>query len=192
MRKCLVVPLSLLASYAFSLVLGEPVQARSNDVYTLEFRSRANQDFGHNFVILRHTRGNRLVHKHMAGFDAVSHDSFLAKVVGAPGRVFIERRDLTAPVLKRYRVRVSGSDYRRALRTVNALRRNPPVFSYVYSNCNTFIGDVARSANLETPLWDMQFADDYVNGLKIMNAGRHRPLRVAYKHRRAYKVRRTV
>ena len=77
---------------------------------------------------------------------------------------------LKLPIASRYRVSLTGEQYRKLLIAVKEVKASSPVWNAVLNNCNHFIGQLAMAIGLKVPT-SFQIATAFVPALKDLNEG---------------------
>lgn len=146
--------------------------------YEVSFRSRDSDWFGHNYVVVRRFQGGRIVESRLVGFGPAPEASDLDALVGTAGWVGAEATDKRSPATRDLTVRVGRKQYEEVLRTIAAYKRRTPDFELLGTNCNTFVGAVARAAGIAAPDDEAVLPEAYIDAMRELNAS-PRGVRVA-------------
>lgn len=138
--------------------------------YELSFRSRDSDWFGHNYVVVRRIEAGRIVESRLVGFGPDPKASDLEALVGTAGWVGAEPGDKHSPATRDYTVRIGRKEYDSVVRTISALKRDTPDFELLGTNCNTFVGAVARAASIATPANEAMLPEVYIDTMRELNA----------------------
>ncbi|MGE5157253.1 MAG: hypothetical protein ACM3OF_03805 [Gemmatimonas sp.] len=139
--------------------------------YYVDFRARTAASWGHAFVWYGKT-SERAVE--VAGLTPAGDT--LAYMIGyvtwVPSETGASYGDLDPEYLTAsYRVYLSERDAKKVFAYIKQLQANSPVWNAEFSNCTSFIGDIASYMGLKTPVrWTRP--EEYVKRLKEMNGGR--------------------
>ncbi len=137
----------------------------------VDFRARTAASWGHAFVWYGKT-SERAVE--VAGLTPAGDT--LAYMIGyvtwVPSETGASYGDLDPEYLTAsYRVYLSERDAKKVFAYIKQLQANSPVWNAEFSNCTSFIGDIASYMGLKTPVrWTRP--EEYVKRLKEMNGGR--------------------
>jgi hypothetical protein len=148
----------------------KPGSGSAKGPYYVDFRARTAASWGHAFVWFGKTSEREV---EVAGLppagDTVAY--VLGHVTWVPSETGASYGDLDPQYLTaHYRVYLNEPDAKRVFAYIKKLQASSPVWNAETANCTSFIGSIASFMGLKVPLrW--QRPEDYVNGLKTMNAG---------------------
>jgi hypothetical protein len=150
-------------------ILAVPVQARS---FYVEFRARDDGTFGHSYVALGAAGSEGTQQTAVVGFMPKSVDDDRWSKFGIPvtGMVGVTKSDLLRRPVVRFRVGVDRATYFRLLIRIRSLRYSWTTYELVARNCNNFLGEIAGSAGLSTPIVAAQYPVHYVAELRWLNS----------------------
>jgi len=86
------------------------------------------------------------------------------------GTVGVVRLDFTRRPAARFRIGVSKAEYYRVVREIYHLRKTWTTYELLVQNCNNFVGQIAASIGLRTPMITAQFPVRYVTELRALNS----------------------
>ncbi len=139
--------------------------------YYVDFRARTAASWGHAFVWYGKT-SERAVE--VAGLTPAGDtlEYMLGYLTWVPSETGASYGDLDPEYLTAsYRVYLNEADAKRVFAYIKQLQASSPVWNAEFSNCTSFIGDIAHFMGLKTPVrWTRP--EDYVNDLKELNGGR--------------------
>ena len=139
--------------------------------YFVDFRARPGGVLGHTFIVYgRIDDGGRILESRSAGLyprDDYAHSPLLPLLV-VPGHVSLKREDPRKGLGNIYRRRLSAAQFARLQATVRRIRKQRPRWNFVFQNCNSFVGRVAREIGLRTPP-TLDLPDNFVRGLYLLN-----------------------
>lgn len=142
--------------------------------FYLEFRAQHEVGwFGHSYVTLGTIdvsgEGHQTV---IAGFLPRSADDDYWSKFGfsVRGLVGVTRSDLLRRPDTRFRIALSKAAYFRVVNEIRGLRRTWTHYELVVRNCNNFVGEIAGSVGLRTPLITAQYPGSYVAELRALNS----------------------
>jgi hypothetical protein len=142
--------------------------------FYLEFRARADDGgFGHSYVVLGTVEATGEVRETVvAGFMSKGADDDYWDQFGIPvtGTVGVVRLDFTRRPAARFRIVVSKVEYYRVVREIYRLRKTWTTYELLLQNCNNFVGQIAASVGLRTPLVTAQYPVRYVTELRALNS----------------------
>jgi hypothetical protein len=148
----------------------KPGSGSAKGPYYVDFRARTAASWGHAFVWFGKTSEREV---EVAGLtpagDTLAY--VLGHVTWVPSETGASYGDLDPQYLTaHYRVYLNEPDAKRVFAYIKKLQASSPVWNAETANCTSFIGSIASFMGLKVPLrW--QRPEDYVNGLKTMNAG---------------------
>ena len=144
--------------------------------FYLEFRARNHiGGLGHSYVTLGTIDASGKGHQNVVvGFMPKSADDDYWSDFGLPvtGWVGLTLSDLLRRPDARFRVALSKETYSRVVGEIRSARRVWTRYELVVRNCNNFVGEIASSAGLRTPLITAQLPVDYVAELRTLNSHR--------------------
>jgi hypothetical protein len=154
------------------------------DGYYIEFRVAQIGAYGHSYVVYG-TSGGRAKYADlhpMGGYAVMA----LGHVLPVPANSEWDPDVLKLPVAARYRRSLSAQQYHELLGAIRLAKTKHRYWNAVTSNCNHFVGDVARSIGMRIP-GAFQVSYSFVPALRTLNEpprGRHHE-RAAYRPSRA-------
>jgi len=141
--------------------------------FYVEFRARDDSAFGHSYVTLGiiDTSG-QLRETVVAGFMPKTADDDRWSKFGIPvtGSVGVSRSDFVRRPNARFRVTINRVTYFRLVHKVRALRNAWTTYELLLRNCNNFLGEIASSVGLRTPIVTAQYSVHYVTDLRALNS----------------------
>ena len=144
--------------------------------FYLEFRARNEvAGFGHSYVTLGAIDASNQGHQtFVAGFVPRSADDDYWSKFGLPvtGLIGVTRSDLLRQPDARFRILINKATYLRVIATIRELGHTWTGYELVLHNCNSFVGEVARSVGLQAPLITAQYPVHYVAELRSLNSHR--------------------
>ena len=151
-------------------IIAATAEARS---FYVEFRARDDGAFGHSYVTLGSidTIG-QLQETVVVGFMPKGAEDDRWSKFGIPvtGSVGTSRSDFVRRPNARFRVAIGRVTYFRIVDKVHALRNAWTTYDLLVRNCNNFLGEIASSAGLRTPMITAQFPVHYVADLRALNS----------------------
>src|SRR5262245_772715 len=142
--------------------------------FYLEFRARNEAGgFGHSYVVLGTIDASGQGHQTVVvGFMPRSADDDYWSKFGLPvtGLLGVTRSDLLRRPDARFRIALNKLTYFRVVREIRGLRKTWTHYELVVHNCNSFVGEVAGSVGLRTPLITAQYPVSYVADLRALNS----------------------
>jgi hypothetical protein len=149
------------------------VTAADARLFYVEFRARDDSAFGHSYVTLGtiDTGGQRR-ETVVAGFMPKTADDDRWSKFGIPvtGSVGVSRSDFVRRPNARFRVTINRVTYFRLVHKVRALRNAWTTYELLLRNCNNFLGEIASSVGLRTPIVTAQYSVHYVTDLRALNS----------------------
>ena len=143
-------------------------------VFYMEFRAREEAGgYGHSYVTLGEIDASGGTRQTIvAGFLPAGVDSDRWSKVGLPvaGTVGVTRSDIAGQHHARFRVPISRVQYFRVMQYIRHLRRTWTRYELLLRNCNGFVGQIAGSVGLRTPMLTAQYPIRYVAELRSLNA----------------------
>jgi hypothetical protein len=142
----------------------KPVATASG--YYIEFRAGSIGTYGHSYVVYGANGGkpNYADLHPMGGYAGMA----AGHVVPVPANAVWNPDVLKLPISSRYRVALTGDQYRKLLVAVKQVKASSPVWNAVLNNCNHFIGQLAMAVGLKVPT-SFQIATSFVPALKQLN-----------------------
>jgi hypothetical protein len=154
-------------------LMAAPADATS---FYLEFRARDDVGgFGHSYVMLGAIDASNREHRTLiAGFVPRSADDDYWSKFGLPvtGLIGVTRSDFVRPPNARFRILINKATYLRVIATIHSLGHTWTGYELVVHNCNSFVGEIARSVGLRAPLITVQYPVQYVAELRALNSYR--------------------
>jgi hypothetical protein len=134
--------------------------------YYIEFRAGTIGTYGHSYVVYGAAGGkpNYADLHPMGGYAGMA----AGHLVPVPANKVWNPEVLQLPIASRYRVALTGEQYRKLLIAVKEVKANSPVWNAVAYNCNHFIGQLAMAVGLKVPT-SFQIATSFVPALKELN-----------------------
>jgi hypothetical protein len=145
--------------------------------YFIEFRSRRALSYGHSFVVFgRRDSKGRVLEQEVAGLAPKSDDPnvyMAAHLVPVESSVGWTDGDLEKEYMSAFwRVPLNEPEYRRVVAKIRDLQASRPVWHAVIYNCNSFVGDIARSMGYKAP-FHLLAPRQYIDQLRRMNGGKN-------------------
>lgn len=143
--------------------LGRPaVDARADDDddvarpgdFVVEFRARTGPDIvGHTFIAYGRVAEDYTIADEMAAglYPKDNIGGFVFGITGTESTTMPVALDEMIPPSIVYRHRLTAEEYARLLAAIEAARADPPDWSWVGYNCNSFVADMARVVDLKVP-----------------------------------------
>ena len=134
--------------------------------YYIEFRAGSIGTYGHSYVVYGANGGKPSyadLHP-MGGYAGMA----AGHLVPVPANTVWNPDVLKLPIASRYRVSLTGEQYRKLLIAVKQVKASSPVWNAVLNNCNHFIGQLAMAVGLKVPT-SFQIATSFVPALKQLN-----------------------
>jgi hypothetical protein len=142
--------------------------------FYLEFRARDEVGgFGHSYVTLGTIDASGQVRQTVVvGFMPKSADDDYWSKFGLPvaGIVGVTRSDLLRRPDARFRIALNKATYFRVVSEIRRFRKIWTHYGLVVHNCNSFVGEIASSVGLRTPLIAAQYPVSYVAELRALNS----------------------
>ena len=135
------------AAAAPSAPAPKPVATASG--YYIEFRAGSIGTYGHSYVVYGANGGkpNYADLHPMGGYAGMA----AGHLVPVPANAVWNPDVLKLPIASRYRVALTGEQYRKLLVAVKQVKASSPVWNAVLNNCNHFIGQLAMAVGLKVP-----------------------------------------
>lgn len=144
--------------------------------YFVEFRSRTAASYGHSFLLHGKLGAPGKFAKfdvaglHPKGYDPETY--MQGHVVPVPAETGASWGDLDEQYLTaRYCVVLTEAEYRRTAAYIRRLQATTKEWHAPTTNCNSFIGDVARHMGLLAPLTPILLPEHYVGMIRDLNGG---------------------
>ena len=136
--------------------------------YYIEFRAGSIGTYGHSYVVYGVNGGkpNYADLHPMGGYAGMA----AGHLVPVPANAVWNPEVLKLPISSRYRVSLTGDQYRKLLIAVKDVKASSPVWNAVLNNCNHFIGQLAMAVGLKVPT-SFQIATAFVPALRELNEG---------------------
>jgi hypothetical protein len=146
--------------------------------YFIEFRARQALSYGHTFVV--HGRvGAKLTNANVVGLHPFTESSvpwMIGHLVFVPSETGASDGDIEDQyIIAKYRILLSEPEYRKLTAFMKDLKTNSPMWHAVLYNCNSFVGDIAKSMGLKAPSSNLLMPKEYITELKQINVGGPRP-----------------
>lgn len=121
--------------------------------YVIEFRARTGPDIiGHSYIVFgRVGPDGTIVDSTQAGLYPSDVAGFAFGIAGTQATTEPVALDNAIPPSIVYRHRLTAAQYERLSAAIAEARANPPTWSWLGYNCNTFVADMAHEAGLQTP-----------------------------------------
>lgn len=143
--------------------------------FFIEFRSRYALSYGHTYVIFgRMGKTGNIIEREVAGLHPASN-SAVPYILGHYIPVPAETGESDGDLDDRYRsaswrVTLNEQEYREVVAYIRKLQASTHFWQATVSNCNAFVGKIARSMGYKTPgIWLRP--QQYVVKLREMNGG---------------------
>jgi len=143
---------------------------REDSRYFVDFHARGKPSFpGHVFIVYGqlNARGG-IVEAQVVGFVPDSDRYATAYFIPVPGLIGQQRADLREPSTVIYRRHLTAAEFHQLTAKVRQIRAIHPLWHLIFSNCNDFIGTIARTIGLRRPL-SLLLPSDYVSLLRKLN-----------------------
>jgi len=151
-------------------VIAASAEARS---FYVEFRARNDGAFGHSYVALGTVDANGERRETVVvGFmpKSAADDRWSKAGIPVTGSVGVSRSDFVRRPNVRFRVAINRVTYFRLVNEVRDLRNSWTTYELLVRNCNNFLGEIASSAGLRTPIVTAQYPVHYVADLQALNS----------------------
>jgi hypothetical protein len=143
---------------------------RDNWRYFVDFHARGKPSFpGHVFIVYGelNARG-RIAEAQVVGFTPNADRYATAHFIPVPGLIGQQRADLTERSTVVYRRHLNATEFHQLIASVRQIRATHPSWHLIFSNCNDFVGTVAKSIGLRRPP-SLLLPSDYVSLLRKLN-----------------------
>jgi hypothetical protein len=140
--------------------------------YFVDFHARGRPSFpGHVFIIYGelNARGG-IVEAQVVGFTPDADRYSTAYFIPVSGLLGRRRVDLTEPSTVIYRRHLTAAEFHQMIAKVRQLRAAQPLWHLIFSNCNDFVGEIAKSIGLHRPP-SLLLPSVYVSVLRDLNSG---------------------
>lgn len=121
--------------------------------YIVEFRARTGPDIiGHSYIVFgRLGPDGAIIDSTQAGLYPSDVAGFAFGIAGTQATTEPVALDNAIPPSIVYRHQLTAAQYDRLSAAIAEARADPPTWSWLGYNCNTFVADMAREAGLQTP-----------------------------------------
>jgi hypothetical protein len=138
--------------------------------YFVDFHARSRPSLtGHNFIVYgRLNAHRRIVEAQVVGFTPDSDRYWAAYFIPVPGLLGRERADFTEPSTVIYRRHLTAAEFYQLNAKVRQVRETEPSWHLIFSNCNDFVGEIAKSIGLLRPP-SLMMPSIYVSLLRALN-----------------------
>jgi hypothetical protein len=143
---------------------------REDSRYFVDFHARGKPSFpGHVFIVYGqlNARGG-IVEAQVAGFTPDAGRYSTAYFIPVPGLIGQQREDLTEPSTVIYRRHLTAAEFHQLIAKVRQIRAIHPLWHLIFSNCNDFVGTIAKTIGLHRPP-SLLLPSDYVSLLRTLN-----------------------
>jgi hypothetical protein len=142
--------------------------------FYVEFRARDEAgELGHSYVTLGTIDASGAMRQTtVVGFLPKGAEDDHWSKFGLPvaGVVGVAQSDLSKRPHARFRVTISRAQYLNILREIRNLRSSWTTYELLMRNCNNFVGAIAASVGLRTPMVTVQYPVRYVTDLRTLNS----------------------
>jgi hypothetical protein len=145
------------------------------DRYFIEFRSRYALSYGHTYVVFgRMNKAGAAINPEVAGLAPASPDAapyILGHFVPVPATTGATDGDLEEEYRSAsWRVILTKAEYDKTVAYIHELQEKSKFWQATVSNCNAWVGEIARSMGYQTPsIWLRP--QQFVTELREMNVG---------------------
>jgi hypothetical protein len=143
---------------------------RESAHYFVDFHARGRPSFpGHVFIVYGelNARGG-IVEAQVVGFTPDADRYSIAYFIPVPGLIGRQKADLTEPSTVIYRRHLTAAEFHQLIVKVRQIRAAQPLWHLIFSNCNDFVGEIAKSIGLHKPP-SLLLPSDYVSLLRVLN-----------------------
>jgi hypothetical protein len=145
--------------------------------YYIDFRARSALTYGHSFVMFgRLDAKGRQLSREVAGLHPASDNPqvyMLGHLIWVPSDTGPSDGDLEDEYMTaQHRVFLTKDQYDRVVAYIRNLQRSSPMWHAVMYNCSSFVGSIAGFMGFSSP-GHLEFPENFVNGIKSLNAGRN-------------------
>jgi hypothetical protein len=121
--------------------------------YFVDFHARNRPSpTGHDFIVYgRLNAHGRIVEAQVVGFSPDTDKYRAAYFIPMPGLLGRERADFTVPSTVIYRRHLTAAEFHQLNGKVRQVRAAQPSWHLIFSNCNYFVGEMAKSIGLHKP-----------------------------------------
>jgi hypothetical protein len=121
--------------------------------YFVDFHARDRPTpTGHNFIVYgRLNSHGKIIQAQVVGFAPDTDRYTLASFIPAPGLLGRERADFTEPSTVIYRRHLTTVEFHQLNDKVRQIRAARPTWHLIFSNCNNFVGEIAKAIGLFRP-----------------------------------------
>jgi hypothetical protein len=157
-----------------SIEVGSQAFRKQTKPYFIEFRSRAAQSYGHTFAVYGRV-GQKITADQVVGLHPFTESPIpwmAGHLILVPSETGASDGDTEEQyITARYRILLSGQDYRRLVTHMKHMQASSPVWHAVLYNCNAFVADIAKYMGLKTPSSTLLMPKDFITQLRELNAG---------------------
>jgi hypothetical protein len=143
---------------------------RDGTRYFVDFHARGTPTFpGHVFIVYGQLNAHGgIAEAKVVGF--APDTGRYSRIYFIPVRGFIgrQRSDITEPSTVIYRRHLTAAEFHQLIAKVRQVRATQPLWHLIFSNCNDFVGEIARSIGLHRPP-SLLLPSDYVSLLRALN-----------------------
>lgn len=138
--------------------------------YFVEFRARRGQYFfGHSFILYgRLNTQGKIVEAHEVGFFPDGDNYQMALFVPVHGLVAGQKSDIKFASTAIYRRYLTADVFQRLAAKVRQIQTANPAYSFLFYDCNNFLGEVAKSIDLKASS-SLMLPLDYIVQLRDLN-----------------------
>ena len=143
---------------------------REGSRYFVDFHARDKRSFpGHVFIVYGelNARGG-IVEAQVVGFTPDADRYSTAYFIPVPGLIGRRRADLTESSTVIYRRHLTAAEFHQLIAKVRQIRAAQPLWHLIFSNCNDFVGEIAKAIGLHKPP-SLLLPSVYVSLLRSLN-----------------------
>jgi hypothetical protein len=143
--------------------------------YAIEFRSRYALSYGHTYVVFGQVnKAGAMINPEVAGLAPASTDAapyVIGHFIPVPATTGATDGDLEEEYRSAsWRVMLTKTEYDKTVAYIHQLQAKSKLWQATVSNCNAWVGEIARSMGYETPsIWLRP--QQFVTELREMNTG---------------------
>jgi hypothetical protein len=143
---------------------------REDARYFVDFHARGRPSLlGHVFIVYGELNPHgRIVEAQVVGFTPDTNKYWAAYFIPFRGLLGRRRADLTEPSTVVYRRHLTVAEYQQLIAKVRQVRAIHPFWHLIFSNCNNFMGEIAKSIGLLRP-FSLLPPSIYVSFLRALN-----------------------
>ncbi len=121
--------------------------------YFVDFHARSRPfPTGHNFIVYgRLNTDGKIIESKVVGFAPDTDRYWMASFIPAPGLLGRERADFTESSTVIYRRHLTAVEFHQLNDRVRQIRAMRPNWHLIFSNCNNFVGEIAKAIGLFRP-----------------------------------------